>query len=68
MQTANLEAFFNYYFQVELAGSAGAAHIASLAACRFDCVASDSNRLPWQPTNPQRFRPHSDLTLELDHY
>jgi hypothetical protein len=38
----------------------------SPAAGRFDGVASDSNRLPWQPTNPQRFGPHFGIRPLLD--
>ncbi len=42
------------------------AQLTSPAVGRFDCLASDSNRLPWQPTNPQRFRPHFGIRQLLD--
>jgi hypothetical protein len=36
------------------------------AAHRFDGVAPDPNRLPWQPTNSQRFVPHFGIRQLLD--
>ncbi len=55
-------------FLVEQAGSTCAANIASSRASSsgFDSVASDSNWLPWQPTNPQRFWPHFGIRTLFD--